>query len=157
MSALTPDAELHPDAHALGAARIVGPDELRIYTATTFPNDPWRGCNHMLRMLRATDGLAKIKKDDYAVLDVFNENGDIVQDFALTRSGFKFAYRKLDWRVVDLESELAAVSGGDETAARRRRDEQFADPSAVGRLAPIEREVLGLGSSGGDGERDGRA
>lgn len=113
MSAPTPDAELHPDAHALGAARIVAPDELRIYTATTFPNDPWSGCNHMLRMLRATGGLARTEEDDYAVLDVFNADGDIVQDFALTRDGFRFAYRKLDWRVVDVEAELAAVSGGD--------------------------------------------
>lgn len=41
-------------------------------------------------------------REPYAILDVFNEDGDIVADFAIPdASCFRYLYSKLGWRVED--------------------------------------------------------
>lgn len=88
------------DAHALTVFRVLGSGEGRAYTATTFPTDPWAGCEHFIRMCRAVGWIRPSTEDGYGVLDVLNENGDIVQDFAIVDNrAFQQIKRRLHLRV----------------------------------------------------------
>ncbi len=90
-------------AVALSAIRGLPGGGLRQYTATTFPANPWQGCEHMLRMARACGFVTRSHAapcDCYAVLDVLDEDGEIVQDYCITTArAFRWFRRKLDWRV----------------------------------------------------------
>jgi hypothetical protein len=94
-SALT----LAEDAAALGAFRVVG-ETGRCYTS------PWAGpkwISHLFRMARATGMVTAHTKPDtsYAVLDVYDAEGSVIQDFAIpTRQAVKWWYRKLELRMV---------------------------------------------------------
>jgi hypothetical protein len=77
-----PERRVHADAYALTIFRGLANGEGRLYTATTFPADPWRGCERFIRMCRAVGWLTD-ESHGYGVLDVLNENGDIVQDFTI--------------------------------------------------------------------------
>lgn len=94
--------ELDPDAVALRPVRIIrtkGRDAvIRHYTATTFPENPWGGCNLYLRRCRLFGGLSDADTD--LLLDVLNEAEDIIQDYNLTRKGFEYLRKKLGF-VVD--------------------------------------------------------
>lgn len=93
------DVGLHPSAHALTVFRILPNGEGRAYTATTFPEGPWQGCEHFLRMCRKVGWLGAVD-GSYAVLDVLNENGDIVQDVGIRdASAFQQIKRRLNLRV----------------------------------------------------------
>jgi hypothetical protein len=89
-------------ARALTAFRVLPNGEGRQYSATTFPRDPWQGCERMIRtgfklgfLLEGNDG--------YAVLDVLDEDGDIVQDFTIRDArAFQYFKRKLHWRVEEV-------------------------------------------------------
>jgi hypothetical protein len=71
-------------AHALRLFRALPNGEGRAYTATTFPRDPWRGCERFLRMCRHVGWITPDSRcDGYAVLDVLDVDGDIVQDFTV--------------------------------------------------------------------------
>ena len=95
---------LDSTAVALGAFRMVG-DQPRNYTATTFPSDPYAGCEQFIRTCRKLGYLRPIRTDAdisgyYAVLDVLDRYGDIVQDFAIpTATAFRYIYRKLNLRL----------------------------------------------------------
>lgn len=105
MSTLAQPTKLHKSAHALSACRALPNGGCRQYTATTFPQDPWQGCE---RMVRTGQKLGLLKDSHtidcpYAVLDVLNKNGDIVQDFAIpTAAAFQWFKRKLN---LSVESE----------------------------------------------------
>lgn len=88
-------ATLDLRAVALRPVRIVG-GVLRVYEGTTFPRGPFVGCETAIRRLSATGGLADGEDCRYAVLDVLDEEGDVIQDFALTKSGFNYLRRQ--WR-----------------------------------------------------------
>jgi hypothetical protein len=84
---------LHPKAHAIQPVRMDERANAFIYyEATTFPKGPWRGCEWTLRQLRAFGFL----KDDGSnlVLDILDEEGDILQDFPITRKGFEYLRRR---------------------------------------------------------------
>lgn len=87
-----------PTAHALSAFRILPDGRGRAYSATTFPRDPYGGCEQFIRMCRFIGLIAdEPVEGSYAVLDVLDENGDIVQDFSIpTARGFQFVKRKLN-------------------------------------------------------------
>lgn len=88
--------DLHPSAHALRPVRIVG-DCLRIYEATTFPRAPRGGCEMYLRRCAA---VGYLKEDGAKILvDVLDANGDIVQDFPLTRRGLCYLRGQLRFKV----------------------------------------------------------
>ena len=87
---------LHPDAFALRPVRAVD-NGFRYYTATTFPNNPWSGCEMYLRRLLRFGSLGV--EDGTLVIDVLNENGDILQDFTVSRKGFEYLRRQLGFRV----------------------------------------------------------
>lgn len=98
MTPLSTSSELHSAAHALTVFRIVK-GEGRAYTATTFPQDPWQGCERFVRMARKVGWLCP-PSESYAVLDVLNEDGDIVQDFGIRDArAFQQIKRRLDLRV----------------------------------------------------------
>lgn len=94
---------LPPDAHALRLVRGLPDNRLRIYSATTFPSDPWQGCERTIRMGRAVGWIADAgSPDDYAVLDVLNEDWDIVADFSVpTAQGFRGLKKRLGAVVED--------------------------------------------------------
>jgi hypothetical protein len=102
--------DLHPEAHALTVFRIVG-DEGRNYTATWFPKAPWAGCEQFVRMCSAVGWIkpTKAEEDSYAVLDVLNENGDIVQDYGIvSASAFQQIKRRLKLAVERIEDPAHA-------------------------------------------------
>lgn len=88
---------LHHEAYALRPVRRVG-EFLRVYEATTFPKDPWAGCELYLRRCEATGYL----KDDGAgiLVDVLTKDHDIVQDYPLSRRGLNYLRRQLKFRVL---------------------------------------------------------
>lgn len=89
------DVQLHPDAVALRPVRVMG-EEMRLYTATTFPDGPWRGCELTLRRCMAFGYL--VEESDL-IIDVLDENGDIIQDYSVSRDGFEYLRRVLQFRV----------------------------------------------------------
>ena len=94
-----------PRAVALAAFRVLPNGEGREYTATTFPCDPWQGCERMIRMAREVGFVTASKAvDGYAVLDVLDKDGDVIQDYAIpTARAFQWFKRKLHWVVVPEE------------------------------------------------------
>jgi hypothetical protein len=95
---------LHPESHALTLFRVLPNGEGRAYTAVTFPRDPFAGCERTIRQARACGFIAT--DADYGVLDVLNEQGDIVADYAVTARGFRWLKRRLGL--------VVAASGEDE-------------------------------------------
>lgn len=90
--------DLHPDAYALRPVRtLVKQNAFRYYEAITFPDDPRGGCELYLRRCKICGYL----KDDGngLVIDVLDEQGDVVQDFPITRQGFEYLRRTLRFRV----------------------------------------------------------
>lgn len=93
---------LDANAFALRPVRIVeSSNSFRIYSATTFPNDPWKGCELYLRRCKAF-GYLKEERGDL-VIDVLDKDGDIIQDFPITRDGFEYLREKLKF-VVEMEA-----------------------------------------------------
>lgn len=83
---------LQAKAHALRPARIVR-DELRHFTGTTFPGDPYEGCARTLRLLQLVDGIADGDASQW--VDVLAENGDILHEVPVTIKGFEYLRRTL--------------------------------------------------------------
>lgn len=105
-----------PKAHALTAFRVLPSGAGRQYTATTFPSNPWQGCEHFIRTGLKL-GLLKApatSDDPYAVLDVLDEEGTIVQDFSVPSSrAFKWVKRKLALRVESEDEPAPSLLGGE--------------------------------------------
>lgn len=87
---------LSPAAHALRPVRMRG-DEAVNYSATTFPQDPLGGCRLTLRRLEAFGYLAGAPGDHLGNLwvDVLDAEGDILQEWPITRRGFEYLRRTL--------------------------------------------------------------
>lgn len=89
---------LHPDAYALRPVRVVG-DAIRTYTAVTFEPDPWRGCAQMINRCRSLGWLGDADRNVARGVDILNSDGDIVQEFSISRRGFEYLRRTLKFRV----------------------------------------------------------
>lgn len=100
-------AEIAAGAHALTIFRGLSNGDGRVYTATTFPKDPWAGCEHFIRMCRAV-GWVTDEKDGYGVLDVLNQDGDIVQEFMIPDA---LAFRQIKSRLHIAVAREATVDG----------------------------------------------
>jgi len=86
-------------AVALSAFRVLPNGEGRVYTATTFPGNPLAGCERFVRTCRVLGYLVP-DGPHYAVLDVLDATGDIVQDFLIRdAAAFRYIKRKLRLRV----------------------------------------------------------
>lgn len=93
--------ELHADAVALSAFRVLPSGEGRAYTISEAPSGR-RAINHLLRMARACGFIedASWEGESYAVLDILNGEDDIVQDFHIpTAQAFRWWKRKIHMRV----------------------------------------------------------
>lgn len=97
---------------ALSAFRELPDGRVREYSATTFTRDPWLGCNHILRMAKAVGFVtAERTPGAYAMLDAIDQDGDILQSFAITSArAFRWFYRKLHWRVEDEDGPRAVAA-----------------------------------------------
>jgi hypothetical protein len=85
-----------PKAFALRPVRVdVKNDRFIDYEATTFPKNPQSGCSLIVRRLSAC---GFIVQDSYLMLDVLDEEGDIIQDFCISREGFEYLRRQLKFR-----------------------------------------------------------
>ena len=86
---------LDPRAVALRPVRALK-DGFRYYEATTFPQNPWQGCEMYLRRCKA---FGFLKGDGEIVLDVLDKNGDVIQDFPLTRKGLRYLRKEFRFKV----------------------------------------------------------
>lgn len=109
--------DLHPDAVAVTAFRGLPDGTGRTYTVSEAASGNKRlAINHLLRMARSCGYVRPSCGgcDCYAVLDILNENEDVIQDFCIpTDRAFRWWYRKLHLRVVDVEAEIAKYYGGE--------------------------------------------
>jgi hypothetical protein len=89
--------DLHPDAFALRPVRFLPREnKIRFYTGVTFPGSEWVGCELQLRRCKAFGYLVE---DSDVMIDVLNENGDIIQEFPISKKGFEYLREKLKFRV----------------------------------------------------------
>lgn len=96
-----------PAAHALRLVRtLVDTNEFRLYEPITFPENPYQGCELYIRRVWAFGQL--VKDEAELTIDVLNDNGDIIQDFPITRSGFEYLRSRLKFRVDHLDQEAHA-------------------------------------------------
>jgi len=89
------------DAVALTVLRELPSGRCRQYTATTFPQNPWAGCERFVRTCWFV-GFVRDCTDEkaYALLDAINEDGDVVETWDVTSArAFRYIYRKLNLRV----------------------------------------------------------
>ncbi len=90
---------LAPKAHALRPVRSMpNVNGFRFYTATTFPEGAWQGCELYLRRANAF-GYLRDEPHSPFTLDVLNSDGDVIQDYPLTRAGFGYLRRILHFTV----------------------------------------------------------
>lgn len=115
---MSPEAQPHSDrcnvaenAYALTLFRGLANGDGRAYTATTFPRNPWAGCERFIRIARRVGWLTDDIDAAYGVLDVLDADGDIIQDFGVLDSrSFQQIKRRLDLRVessVETDEERA--------------------------------------------------
>ena len=89
---------LDPRVVALGAARLVGREG--IYEARGIDGTHEQKHAAVEQLFRQALNVGGHRPDDYAILDGYDENGDIVADYGIhTASAFRFLYRKLGWRL----------------------------------------------------------
>lgn len=103
-----PIAPLHPDATGLTVFRILPDGNGRAYSSVEFTRG-WAGTDHFLRQLKACGFVKNSTTEEgtcYAVLDVLNADGDIVQDYEVpTAQAFRFIKRKLKLTVASEDAE----------------------------------------------------
>lgn len=94
--------DLDERAHAVSAFRVLANGTGRQYSAVWFPKRPRGGIEQLLRQARAFGNVRPQGWDAYALLDILDENGDIIQDYTIPNAkAFRWWYRKLDLRVED--------------------------------------------------------
>lgn len=71
-------------------------NEFIYYEATTFPRNPYSGCEMYLRRCAAFGYLER--DEGNLIIDVLNADGDIVQDFPINRKGFEYLRREFKFR-----------------------------------------------------------
>jgi hypothetical protein len=92
---------------ALGALRIAsdGNDVMYDGRGIVHPSHERRyaAVEQLCRQACGGDGLRDYQDGDYAILDGYDDEGDMVASYGLTRGQFKFLYRKLGWRKLDFD------------------------------------------------------
>lgn len=89
--------ELDKTAYAIRPVRVDRKNDTFIYyEGTTFPKGAYEGCELALRRCHSFGYL----KDDGSdlIVDVLDQDGDIVQDFPITRKGFEYLRRQLKFK-----------------------------------------------------------
>ena len=102
---------LNPGVETFAALRILPGDRGRAYGAR------WAGpqwAEQLFRQAKALGLVAASKGpgEEYALLDVLDADGDIVQDYGIpTAAAFRWWYRKLGLRVTSEDGQPAVSSG----------------------------------------------
>jgi hypothetical protein len=78
-------------------------DTFILYEGTTFPRNPWAGCELYLRRCRAFGFLVSDERD--LLIDVLDADGDIIQDYPISRQGFEYLRRTLKFKRDRVEGE----------------------------------------------------
>ena len=86
---------------AVGALRLDGSDTGIFYPGVGFEastqNERHRAVEQLIRM--ALGGVGPQLDDDYAILDCYDDEGDIVAEYGIRDArAFRFLYRKFGWR-----------------------------------------------------------
>lgn len=84
-----------PNAHAIRLTRLAG-NTIVEYEAVTFPRNPRAGCLMWLRRCEACGYI--VNRLTGWVIDILDTNGDIIQEFNVTRRGFGYLRRSLKFR-----------------------------------------------------------
>lgn len=100
---------LAPSAAGLRPVRLRGEKDLTLYTPTFFTKR-WAGTELTLARMNCFGMFDNPHPD--LMLDVLDENGDIVQDFAINRKGFEYLRRILRFRL-DHEAMAEDTTQGD--------------------------------------------
>lgn len=90
-------ASIPKSAHALRPVRIVK-EELVNYSGTTFPNNPYAGCEMMLRRCEAFGHVWPLPEDQSLpdlFIDVLDAQGDILLEVPISKKGFEYLRSKL--------------------------------------------------------------
>lgn len=98
---MTTLSKLDTKTTALGSARVVK-DELRVYGPTGVDAATQRERHLAVERIfrQCLTGVGEHREGDYAVLDAYDDRGDIVTDYGIRdRRTFNFLYRKLNWRM----------------------------------------------------------
>jgi hypothetical protein len=87
---------LDPKAVALRPLRIDVKNNVFVhYEATTWPANPHRGCEMMLRRVAL---FGKASEDSPVAVDVLAENGDILDTIPIPRRAFEYLRRVLKFK-----------------------------------------------------------
>lgn len=102
--------DLHPAAVGFSAIRGLPGGRMRQYCEVQFTNG-WPGANRYHRMFAGTGSIiASSTAPSYAVLDVIDADGEIVQDFDIpTAEAFRYVKRMLGLTVVAQDGEAATA------------------------------------------------
>ena len=86
------------EAFALTLYRILPNGEPRTYTGTTFPANPYAGCEQFVRMCRFVGWIKDSgTADSYGLLEVLDEDGSILCDYDVRDNrAFAAIKKKLD-------------------------------------------------------------
>lgn len=91
------------NAFALRPIRVLKNGRMRIYEAVTFPEaDGGPGNAIQMYLRRGMMGEADQTESDL-VVDILNEDGDIIQDFLVSKTTFRYLQRTLKFRVTHEE------------------------------------------------------
>lgn len=103
--------DLHPAAVGFSAIRGLPGGRMRQYSEVEFTNGH-AGANRYHRMFAGTGAIAASSTDpSYAVLDVLDADGEIVQDFDVpTAEGFRYIKRMLGLTVVAEDGKRATAT-----------------------------------------------
>lgn len=102
-------SSLSKTARALRPMRIDRQENPIHYEATTFPNDPYAGCELLVRRMEC---FGMLTKRDGALqgswfLDVLDEEGDILDTLEVVGNGVKYMRRTLYFKRENLPSPVA--------------------------------------------------
>jgi hypothetical protein len=99
---------------ALGALRLDGSDTGVMYEGTgiegSTTEERHRAVEQIVR--QALTGVGEHRDGDYAVLDGYDDEGNIVADYGIRDArAFQFLYRKLNWRMYRPHERSDAANG----------------------------------------------
>lgn len=98
------------NAHALRLFRILPNGEPRTYSATTFPTNPYQGCERMIRMARAVGWIGGNPEDSYGLIEAIDDEWSILGDWPIPdANSFAALKKKLGIVVVPTPDEASCA------------------------------------------------
>ncbi len=94
-------ASVPKTAHALRPMRIDRDENPVHYTATTFPQNPYSGCEITIRRMESFGFVLPQEPGNLRgnlFVDLLDSEGDIIDTLAVTRDGFEYLRRALRFR-----------------------------------------------------------